>query len=648
MSISELCTNFISKDGDASKLLHKNVIEFVTAPWGLGLGATQEVPNLYPVQRYILKAFYGLEFDTGINRDIIIKDKFNEIEKYRFNESEYQKFLYEEGRVSALESGREFENLELVVGRRGGKCEKEGTLVNTNRGFIEIQNLGDANGPEYQPLKVIVAQEGNKKSETAYFYNGGERDTIRVSSYYGFENEGTPNHRIKVLFEDGTIQWKFLEDIKENDIICIHRKTDLWAKEYINLEKFKKELKGNKKIELPIVFDENWALLLGVLVGDGTWGLEGGLEVTVGPYPEWLEKVKSIFLKTVGEYKIVEIKNKRAGRIRYFSVDVREFFNCIGYNIDAKSDNKRIPWVVMQSPKSVVAAFIRGLFETDGCVESGRKVTFSTASKKLAQELQLLLLNFGIVSSIKGKLNKKYNKTYYHLQLLGSESIRLFSENIGFISDRKKSLLKVHIDKGYLGNTSSTEAIPYQKEWCKKLLQTVPKNNNSDKPGWRRSLLRVALGNVIKNSKEDMTYHRLKTAVVVAKEVGADHTIIKHFEELIEANYFFDVVTEVTKSRARVYDLNVPDGESFVANGMTNHNTTITSCIISYEAYKLLSYYCPQEYYQIMPEDNIRITCLATSKETASELFGKVTGHLERSEFFRKYRNKPLVPLKGW
>ncbi len=69
--------------------------------------------------------------------------------------------------------------------------------------------------------------------------------------------------------------------------------------------------------------------------------------------------------------------------------------------------------------------------------------------------------------------------------------------------------------------------------------------------------------------------------------------------------------------------------------------STITSCIITYEVYKLLNKYCPQEYYGIMPEDPIKVTCISTSKETASELFTKIVGHIERSEFFRKYRRKP-------
>ena len=121
MSLSELCTNFISKDHDSSKILDKDILEFCTAPWGLGLGSTQDVPPFYPAQRFIIKCYYGLPLDNGSNRDIIINDKFNEKELYRFNEQEYIKYLFEEGRINREVFDSPYPNMVLVVGRRGGK-----------------------------------------------------------------------------------------------------------------------------------------------------------------------------------------------------------------------------------------------------------------------------------------------------------------------------------------------------------------------------------------------------------------------------------------------------------------------------------------------------------------------------------------------
>lgn len=91
----------------------------------------------------------------------------------------------------------------------------------------------------------------------------------------------------------------------------------------------------------------------------------------------------------------------------------------------------------------------------------------------------------------------------------------------------------------------------------------------------------------------------------------------------------------------RVYEAGKGYPNMVLVCGRRSGKTTITSTIICYEVYKLLNKYCPQEYYGIMPEDPIKVTCISTSKETASELFTKIVGHIERSEFFRKYRRKP-------
>lgn len=128
MSIAEMCTSYIEKKSDSSKVLDKDIMEFVSAPWGLGLGVSPEVPPLYPAQRFILKCYYGMDLDDSNNRDIIVKDQFNEVELYRFNEKEYAQFLYDELRVNVLDYG-ERQNLVLVCGRRAGKTTLTACII---------------------------------------------------------------------------------------------------------------------------------------------------------------------------------------------------------------------------------------------------------------------------------------------------------------------------------------------------------------------------------------------------------------------------------------------------------------------------------------------------------------------------------------
>lgn len=632
------------KQKQAQKAVHSkaqihDILSYIEQPWGLNM-------NLYPAQRFIVKLYYNLPLDQtvprDVNRRIRVTDMFGEKVLYTFSEHEYLSYLYNEGRCNIGEQDHDRRELVLAVGRRAGKCLKKGSVVLTDKGFFEIQDLGDVSGPEYQPLQIGVAQEGAGRSTSAFFYNGGKRDTVRIRSRCGYEVEGTPNHRVRVIGEDGVIQWRALEDVKVGDFLGVHRKTDLWPSDLVFVGQQKQAVAGDglKSVCLPDFLDEHWGSLLGILVGDGTWTIKGTLEVTVGPYPEWLALVQGIFKKVLGTSKTKHPHN-RASRVLFHSIEVRNFLDLLGYSLKVESHSKHIPWVILRSPKSVVAAFLRGLFETDGSVErGGRVVSFSTASAKLASDVQLLLLNFGIVSRVKPRWNKRFKKWYQHMSVLGADSVRLFAEQIGFLSKRKTSLLQAHITKGNLGNKSATEAIPHQRLWCRRLLESVPRNNGNaacGKLGWRRSLLRTALGNVIKNSTESLSYPRLRVAVQVAREVGADSEVLAHFEGLLEAGYFYDKVVETTSGHDQVYDLTVPEGQAFVANGLTNHNTALSGIFASYEVYKLLNLYNPQAYYGLPNGNRIQIISVATDKDQAGLLFNEVTTHLAKCDYFSPY-----------
>ena len=132
MSLSELCKTHIS----SSKLkdeTERNIIEFAEAPWGLGMGSMPGVPPLFPVQKFIFKTYYNIPLDNGDERKILIRDKFNEKDRFLFNEVEYLNFLYNEGRINIKEvtgdPKKSRSNLVLVIGRRGLKTSSIAVLV---------------------------------------------------------------------------------------------------------------------------------------------------------------------------------------------------------------------------------------------------------------------------------------------------------------------------------------------------------------------------------------------------------------------------------------------------------------------------------------------------------------------------------------
>jgi len=123
MSLSELCSEYV-KTPTLKDEVERNIIEFCESTWGLGLGTSPELPPLFPVQKFILKCYYNVPLDDKEHR-IIIKDRFNEQELFRFTEIEYLAYLRNEGRINIKEvTGDPKDNrphLILIIGRRGFK-----------------------------------------------------------------------------------------------------------------------------------------------------------------------------------------------------------------------------------------------------------------------------------------------------------------------------------------------------------------------------------------------------------------------------------------------------------------------------------------------------------------------------------------------
>jgi len=593
---------------------------------------------MFPVQKVILKAYYGLALDTK-KRNVRITDWKHQNERI-LTEAEYLEWLYEQGRSNIREvvAGDRRRDLVLAIGRRSGKCVLGGTLVLTNQGLLKIRDLlPDPNLPENQsaPLRVQVAQEGSRRADTSHFYNGGVKTVRELTTRCGYQLGGTDNHRIKVLYPDGAVRWKYLADLREGDIVAVHRGTNLWAVDPVDCRSHH-VASGQKEVRLPEILDERWGLLLGCLVGDGHWTKRSSVAMTMED-PEMWDQMQELFSELLGHSSTyMDKRTANTGDLQFHSVAVREFLHRLGWRWDLERDQKEIPWSILQSPRSVVAAFLRGLFETDGCAESqGQSVTFSSASEVLARQVQTVLLNFGIVSFVFPK--PVHDKTYWILRVRGTNSRRIFAQEIGFLTDRKMCpLLESFREDPREGG--DTEAIPYQQVLARQLLESVPKNVSGK--GWTRSALRAALGNVIKpSSGEPLTYPRLRKVIQIARDVEAqDSETLAHFQGVLDTNYFFDPVVSITEREEQVWDLTVPNGHAFVANGMVNHNTEMAAWITSYEIYKLLRKPNPQGYYGIPPGDEIKLCAVATGRDQAGELYAKAKHYFLDCTLFDPYR----------
>jgi intein/homing endonuclease len=580
----------------------------------------------------------------------------------------------------------------LECGRSGGKCKSTTSLIlSEEHGLIygyealgqilEIEqysslsnNKDVCNLVRKQKLadvaldfKQTIAIEGkSKKAQANALYVKGDTKTKRILTSCGYNLEATPEHRVKVLTNEGVIDWKYLGDIETGDYVALHRNTKLFPSKYLTVDSWAPSTRdvntsNQKDFNPPQFFTADWGYLMGLLVSDGLWTQPTKLQVSC--HSDDVLSVIAAFDRCGLDTATGEDKRSQYGRfVTYYGKEIREYFHHLGYNLDAKSDTKSTPWSIRRSPKDVQASYLSGLFDGDGSVESGgRKVTLSTASKTLATETQLLLLNFGLVSSVQEKYIN--GSPYYILSLRGRRSLRLFASEIGFNLQRKQQLLVAYLES-HPKDRDETEAIPYQKEWLQRLREYFP-DNKGMQPGSRQALTsydgkeretlrnwrmeyRSIVGNCIKDfSSEHLSSHRLTAIIQIALDFGLTAEScpeLKHLQDIADCDYFYDPVVSVEDSEAFCVDLSVPGHEQYVCQGMTNHNTFLGAIIIGYEFYKLCMLQNPQQFFGVAASTLISIYCLApAATQVKKTIFGQAKAFLNYIPKIKRLIDNKLI-----
>lgn len=100
-----------------------------------------------------------------------------------------------------------------------------------------------------------------------------------------------------------------------------------------------------------------------------------------------------------------------------------------------------MPRAVLESnSKPIYSAFVRGLFEADGTVLESVP-SFSTSSEQFADEMRMLLLKLGLVTTTR-VTRSGYGSTMYQVRLRNLDHALNFSSRAGFLGRRKTSLLE--------------------------------------------------------------------------------------------------------------------------------------------------------------------------------------------------------------
>lgn len=367
--------------------------------------------------------------------------------------------------------------------------------------------------------------------------NNGIKKVSKIICNTGINISATNNHKFKVL-DNLDIVWKRVDEIKIGDFILIDR-SYRWHN-------------GNFECT------EDQAYSLGAMIGDGCWTNDQYLRFAT---------------------KDVEIINKLNNGITKFKQCADKIhFNCKANMIDKWLDfwklkhkcytkDKTLPKTIMSAPRNKMSACLRGLFDTDGhvFVDHGRggttiSVNFTNTSKELVEQIQYILLHYGIISTVTHrKRNKKWN-TVYELGIYG-KNVQIFADEIGFGLKRKQDKLFTAISQK-IRNSSQNDNIPNIKPL---LLYICKYYKGSGFPEVNYSKI---------NKRKNISYNLV--AKFLLKYSNINHKYIEIIKNLANPNIYYDTVKNIKDiGKCDTYDLHVPMIHEYCANGFYSHNSKI-------------------------------------------------------------------------
>jgi len=448
----------------------------------------------------------------------------------------------------------------LLVGAPGtGKCIAGDSLVLTSKGLMEIRDV-----PKYfyvdENNRVFGARVSSVSLETleptrpvaSHWYNLGLHDTLIVKTRLGQAIEGTYEHPILVLDEEGQLGFRRLDELAPGDYVAMRYSDQIFG----------------ERDEL----SEDTAYLLGLLVGDGGTTVKHRLTFTTKER-ELLEFVRDYFRRNYG----YDLK-KGTGPFDYYVSEGGIKRDLMRWGLlETYAQGKRVPEWVLLSKKPIVVSFLRGLFDTDGSIDSRGYVSLSSASESLMKQVSLLLLNLGVINRLHAR-RKKYNgKLQFYIEISG-DALEAFAREVGFKLGRKQQALRAYLTEK--ARNTNINLIPYQGQQLKAVWEFLVASG-------KEPYLNTG-HNLYKNIRRYATQARrpslkaLRTAVAEFSRLDPQIAALpeyRHLERIAYGNLFFSPIVSIQRSRNVVYDFTVPADHSFVANGIVNHNTLLARAI---------------------------------------------------------------------
>ena len=368
-------------------------------------------------------------------------------------------------------------------------CFTGDALVHTDRGLVRFDHLVDRinRGEEFRVWTHDATSNDQPREEVvlsspAAVMITGVNPVVRLRFDTGHEVRCTPDHR----FFTANRGWVEAHDLSDDDEVRLldrvapAEEADMAMP--VSSDPDDHRRKGDHAGELR--FPDEWSTLfghyLGWLVGDGS--TSGTTTSTIYGSAEDRDEIlprHHVLLEWINGDRPLKPSEQSNGtvQLRLSRRPFKRFLEALGVR-SVTGAHKVVPWSIEQAPPEIAAAFLRGLFDADGCVyrseSHGSYVGLGSISRDLLVGAQRLLQTLGINSRIhpihdggpspfryvrKDGTEAAYQRSAsWDLRITG-RSVDAFAAQVGFELDRKHRLLVELLDaRERAGNRTATTA----------------------------------------------------------------------------------------------------------------------------------------------------------------------------------------------
>lgn len=448
------------------------------------------------------------------------------------------------------------------------KCvDIETSYIQTCQGLLKIDEMVDkmpgikSFGSLSSDFKVLNSDL--KIANVGQVYNNGKEECLRVNLQDGSSISGTKKHKLYVLTKDGE-KWIEISKLKAGDMIIGKVGENLFNDSCSNISdicgdfKYANLTNSKKAVLIPERTSSNLARFLGYLCSDGGFNVNGIFLSQRISNSEIIEDFKYLCkdlfnLETKTE---IDTRSKDLCSITSNSRKVVAFIRHLG----VKHHNKIVvPEIIRRGTKEEVLNFLRGL-TLDGHVSHQLKKNkkdkkafigmMTSISREFLSQIQTMLKNLGIRSSLRtvhkgGRVQicgvECNSQVAYGLIINKNKDVESFKNVIGFLEKHKQKKLNNY----KIGE--SDEMIPFDifDGYFSEIIDYVKKDLRRCRSQIRRKNLQTLRDNISKIPKI-----------------------------LYDDTYEFNRVESVDSLGVRATaDIAVPQGNSYLLNGVFSHNT---------------------------------------------------------------------------